>query len=54
MAFKRVGIAIDVVFEIEAAEEGIALVEEDRALDGELRKLLEEIRAQRWELYVDR
>ena len=32
----------------------IALVEEDRALDGELRKLLEEIRAQRWELYVDR
>ena len=31
----------------------IALIEEDRALDGELRKLLEEIRARRWELYTD-
>jgi histidine ammonia-lyase len=30
----------------------IALVEEDRALDRELRELLVEIRAQRWELYV--
>lgn len=29
----------------------IALVEEDRALDRELRELLVEIRAQRWELY---
>ena len=36
VAFKRVGIAIDVVFEI-AAEEGIALVEEDR-----------DARARRW------
>jgi len=31
----------------------IALIEEDRALDGELRALLDDIRAQRWELYVD-
>ncbi len=30
----------------------IALVEEDRALDRELRELLVEIRAQRWELYA--
>jgi histidine ammonia-lyase len=30
----------------------IALVEEDRALDGELRGLLDDIRGQRWELYV--
>ncbi len=30
----------------------IALVEEDRALDRELRELLVDIRAQRWELYV--
>ena len=29
----------------------IALVEEDRALDRELRELLVEIRTQRWELY---
>ncbi len=33
--------------------ERIALIEEDRALDGELRALLDDIRAQRWELYVD-
>lgn len=32
----------------------IALVEEDRALDGELRGLLDAIRAQHWTLYVDR
>lgn len=32
--------------------ERIALIEEDRALDGELRALLDDIRAQRWELYV--
>lgn len=32
----------------------IALVEEDRALDGELRGLLDAIRAQRWSLYADR
>jgi hypothetical protein len=37
VAFKRVGITIDVVLEIEAAEEGIALVEEDR-----------DARARRW------
>jgi histidine ammonia-lyase len=30
----------------------IALVEEDRTLDRELRDLLVEIRAQRWELYA--
>jgi histidine ammonia-lyase len=29
----------------------IALVEEDRALDGELRSLLDDIRSQRWSLY---
>lgn len=29
----------------------IALIEEDRALDGELRTLLQDIRAQRWSLY---
>ncbi|MCL7714680.1 HAL/PAL/TAL family ammonia-lyase [Stenotrophomonas mori] len=31
----------------------IALFDEDRALDHELRTLLEDIRAQRWELYAD-
>ncbi|SBV37245.1 histidine ammonia-lyase protein (Histidase) [uncultured Stenotrophomonas sp.] len=31
----------------------IAPVEEDRALDGELRQLLQDIRAQSWELYAD-
>jgi histidine ammonia-lyase len=31
--------------------ERIALVEEDRALDGELRCLLADIRGQRWSLY---
>ena len=31
----------------------VPLVEEDRALDGELRGLLEDIRTQRWSLYAD-
>ncbi|MCW4455916.1 aromatic amino acid ammonia-lyase [Flavobacterium sp. MXW15] len=31
----------------------IALVEEDRALDGELRALLDDIRTERWNLYVE-
>ena len=31
----------------------MALIEEDRALDGELRQLLRDIRAQCWELYAD-
>ena len=31
----------------------IAPVEEDRTLDGELRQLLQDIRAQSWELYAD-
>jgi histidine ammonia-lyase len=31
----------------------IALIEEDRALDGELRQLLQDIRSRQWELYRD-
>lgn len=31
----------------------IALIEEDRALDGELRQLLQDIRSRQWELYPD-
>lgn len=33
--------------------ERIPLVEEDRALEGELRRLLLDIRTQSWELYAD-
>jgi histidine ammonia-lyase len=33
--------------------ERIALVEEDRALDGELRALVTNIRQESWALYVD-
>lgn len=31
----------------------IPLIEEDRALDGELRALLDDIRGERWALYAD-
>lgn len=54
---QRVGLQAQLQGELAAMHEDIsqriALIEEDRALDGELRQLLQDIRSRQWELYPD-
>ena len=54
---RRVGLQAQLQGELAAMHDDlgqrIALIEEDRALDGELRQLLQDIRSRQWELYRD-
>ncbi|MFK3844562.1 histidine ammonia-lyase [Stenotrophomonas sp. NPDC078853] len=54
---QRVGLQAQLQGELAAMHDDIsqriALIEEDRALDGELRQLLQAIRSRQWELYPD-
>jgi len=54
---QRVGLQAQLQGELAAMHDDIsqriALIEEDRALDGELRQLLQDIRSRQWELYPD-